>query len=212
MRMAVLGLAVTLAVGACGAVETPWEVSPDPAVRAAVVAAAGQYGEETLVALPEFVPTEAFDVPDRTLDRAIRATDTWWVVLGADGRPMRMAAFTASDGQPPQLAGTDWADPEAIVAAAGLAGRDPRVVRALGQDAILGERDRGIVAVPLGAGPFADDPVPIVEYSERLRGMSRGGGLGIHPAAVGAIIALIALVVAFPPLVLLGRAFRARRR
>jgi len=54
--------------------------------------------------------------------------------------------------------------------------------------------------------------VPIAEYSERLRGMSRGGGLGIDPTAVVAMISLFALVVAFPLLVLLGRAVRARRR
>ncbi|HYO42010.1 MAG TPA: hypothetical protein VES19_02320 [Candidatus Limnocylindrales bacterium] len=212
MRRAIWGLAVALAVGACSAEETPWEVSPDPAVRAAVVAAAEQYGEEVLVALPAFVPTGAFDSPDRTLDRAIRATDTWWVVLGADGRPTRMAAFTAGDGKPAQLAGTDWGDPEGIVAAAGAAGRDPRVVSAWGHVSILGERDEGIVAVPLGAGPIAPDPVPIAEYSDQLRGMSRGGGLGMDPAAAVALIAFFAFALAFPLLVLLGRAFRSRRR
>jgi hypothetical protein len=212
MRMAVLGLAVALAVGACGAGETPWEVSPDPAVRAAVVAAAGQYGEETLVALPELVVTEAFDSPDRTLDRAIRATDTWWVVLGVDGRPVRMAAFTAGDGQPPQLAGTDWGDPEAIVAAAGMVGRDARIVSAWGHHVILGERDGRIVAVPLGDGPTAQSPLPIAEYSDQLRGMSRGGGLGIDPVGGVAILVLFVLGVAFPVIVLLGRAVRARRR
>jgi hypothetical protein len=210
--MAELGLAVAFAVGACGAVGTPWEESPDPAVRAAVVEAAEQYGEETLVALPELVVTEAFDSPDRTLDRAIRATDTWWVVLGVDGRPMRMAAFTADDGQPPQLAGTDWGDPDAIVAAVGMVGRDARVVRAWGNDVILGERDGAIVAVPLGAGLISQDPLSIAEFSEQLRGTSRGGGLGIDPVGGVAILALFVLGVAFPVLVLLGRALRARRR
>ena len=212
MQIAMLGLAVALAVAACGAGETPWEKSPDPAVRAAVVAAAEQYGEETLVALPEFVVTEAFDSPDRTLDRAIRATDTWWVVLDADGRPMRMAAFTADDGQPPQLAGTDWGDPEAIVAAAELAGRDARIVSAWGHHVILGEREDGIVAVPLDDGPTAQSPLPIAEYSAQLRGVSRGGGLGIDPVGGVAILVLFVLGVAFPVIVLLGRAVRARRR
>jgi hypothetical protein len=212
MRMAVLGLAAALAVGACGAVETPWEVSPDPAVHAAVIEAAGPYGAETLVALPEYVVTDAIDSPGRTLDRAIRATDTWWVVAGMAGGPMSMVAFTVRDGQPPRLAGSEWGDPEAIAAAAGLVGRGARVVSAWGHHAILGERDGEIVAVPLGAEPIAQDPVPIAEYSERLRGMSRGGGLGIDPAGGVAMISLFALGAAFPLLVLLGRTFRARRR
>ena len=212
MRIAVLGLAVALGVGACGAAETPWSASPDPAVRTAVVAAAGSYGEETLVALPEFVPTAAFDAPDRTLDTAILATNTWWVVLGSDGHPTRMVAFTAEGAAPPQLAGTDWGDPEGIVAAAGAAGRDLRVVSAWGHVAILGERDGGIVAVPLRAEPVPEDPLPIAEYSAQLRGESRGGALGMDPAAAVVLVSFLAIGLAFPFLVVLGRALRSRRR
>lgn len=212
MRMAVLGLMMALTAGACGAVETPWDVAPDPAVRAAVIEAAGPYGAETLVALPEFVVTDAIDSPGRTLDRAIRATDTWWVVVGVAGGPTGMVAFTVRDKQPPQLAGWDWGDPDAIVAAAGMAGRNARVVSAWGNHAILGERDGAIVAVPLGAGPASEDPMPIAEYSDQLRGMSRGGGLGVPPAGVAAMILFFAFGAVFPLLVLLGRAFRGRRR
>ncbi len=125
---------------------------------------------------------------------------------------MRMAAFTAADGQPPQLAGTDWGDPEAIVAAAGMVGRDARIVSAWGHHVILGEREDGIVAVPLGDGPTAQSPLPIAEYSDQLRGMSRGGGLGMDPAGAVAIALFIAFCVAFPLLVVLRGAIRARRR
>jgi hypothetical protein len=86
------------------------------------------------------------------------------------------------------------------------------VVSAWGHHAILGEREGAIVAVPLGGGPAVEDPIPIAEYSDQLRGMSRGGGLGIPPAGVAAMILFIAFGAAFPLLVLLGRAFRGRRR